>query len=363
MPEKSGFDMFNDLIEINKELPIVFLTGASTPHIRNQALRLGATNILKKPVDIDELLAQIKGALKKTKSRNASFHVDDLTGAYTRKYFSQQFEQETTRYIREGTIFSVAFLDLDYFKAINDTYGHLFGDKMLTEFTHTLQDYLNEKGDIYRFGGDEFLVIFRNVKAEEAKEIIEEIRADIQSKPFITAQNDQVILSFSAGIAEFNDKSETKTTLLQKADKALYMAKENGKNQTVVRESNASIIKDKILVVDDEPLLRRIIETRLGYLGYTIDHASDGQEAIDKIAESRYDLILLDIMLPKVTGIEVLKQIKNRRFNDDQKVIILSGNHNESIKLEALQLGADDFLEKPFSLSVLEHKIKKIMTT
>lgn len=363
MPEKSGFDMFNDLTEINKELPIVFLTGVGTPHVRNEALSLGAANILKKPVDVDELLAQIKGVLKKTQVKNTSHHVDDLTGAYTRKRFSKQFEQAKDKYLSEGVVFSVAFLDLDYFKAINDTYGHLFGDKVLVEFTQTIREYLNEKGEIFRFGGDEFLVIFQNVKSDEAKEIIEEIRADIQSKPFLTAQNDQVTLSFSAGIAEFDDKSETKTTLLEKADKALYMAKENGKNQTYIRERDASILKDKILVVDDEPLLRNIIETRLGYLGYTIDHASDGQVALDKMAESRYDLILLDLMLPKVTGIDVLKQIKNRQFNDDQKIIILSGNRNESIKIEALQLGADDFLEKPFSLNVLEHKIKKIMTT
>lgn len=363
MPEKSGFDMFKELIEINKELPIVFLTGVGTPHVRNEALKMGAANILKKPVDIDELLAQIKGALKKTQAKNALHHVDDLTGAYTRKRFSKNFEQAKKKYLSDGIIFSVAFIDLDYFKAINDTYGHLFGDKVLIGFTETIREYLNGKGELYRFGGDEFLVIFRNVKAEEAKEIIEEIRADIQSKPFVTAQDDYVTLSFSAGIAEYDDKSETKTALLEKADKALYMAKENGKNQTFIREKNAEISKDKILVVDDEPLLRNIIETRLGYLGYNIDHASDGQVAIDKIAESRYDLILLDIMLPKITGIEVLKQIKDRRFNDDQKIIIISGNHNESIKIEALQLGADDFLEKPFSLNVLEHKIKKIMTT
>lgn len=363
MPEKSGFDMFKELIEINKELPIVFLTGVGTPHVRNEALKMGAANILKKPVDIDELLAQIKGALKKTQAKNALHHVDDLTGAYTRKRFSKNFEQAKKKYLSDGIIFSVAFIDLDYFKVINDTYGHLFGDKVLIGFTETIREYLNGKGELYRFGGDEFLVIFRNVKAEEAKEIIEEIRTDIQSKPFVTAQDDYVTLSFSAGIAEFNDKSETKTTLLEKADKALYMAKENGKNQTFIREGNTSILKDKILVVDDEPLLRNIIETRLGYLGYTIDHASDGQVAIDKIAESRYDLILLDLMLPKITGIEVLKQIKGRQFNDDQKIIIISGNHNESIKIEALQLGADDFLEKPFSLNVLEHKIKKIMTT
>lgn len=363
MPEKSGFDMFNDVIKINKELPIVFLTGVGTPHIRNEALRLGATNILRKPVDVDELLAQIKGTLKKVEAKNELYYVDELTGAYTRKRFSQQFELTKTKYLNEGEVFSVAFLDLDYFKTINDTYGHLFGDKMLIEFTSTIRHHLNETGDLYRFGGDEFLVIFRNLKAKAAKELIEEIRTEIQSKPFVTEQNDQVVLSFSAGIAEFGDKSETKTILLEKADKALYIAKEKGKNQTYIKEINASITKDKILVVDEEPMLRKIIETRLGYLGYTIDYASDGQMAIDKMAETRYDLILLDLTLPKVTGIDVLKQIKNRRFNDDQKTIILTGNAHAAIKTEALQLGADDFLTKPFSLDMLEHKIKKMMTT
>jgi len=109
--------------------------------------------------------------------------------------------------------------------------------------------------------------------------------------------------------------------------------------------------------------LTNIIKTRLGYLGYDVDYAKDGQEALDKLGQQEYDLVLLDIMLPKVTGIEVLKRIRTVSLNVNPKIIMISGKRSESTVMESLKLGADDYFEKPFSLDVLEHKIKKILTT
>lgn len=82
-----------------------------------------------------------------------------------------------------------------------------------------------------------------------------------------------------------------------------------------------------------------------------------------KLEANEYDLILLDIMLPKVTGTEVLKRIKGKELNRTAKIMMISGRHSEASVLESLRLGAHDFFEKPFSLDVLEHKIKKLLTS
>ncbi|SFC32999.1 diguanylate cyclase (GGDEF) domain-containing protein [Alkalibacterium subtropicum] len=364
MPEKSGFDIYEEIVQMKTDTTIIFLTGLNIKEVRYEALRTGAETIYQKPVDPNELLAHINGTFKKRQITKQQQNLDELTGVFTRKHFVHRFEQEKERFIRNGDVFSVAFTDLDHFKAINDTHGHLYGDRVLIEFVKTIKRNMDDKCEVFRFGGDEFLILLPQTSGVEAKTVIDDIRLDLLSNVFYTSDDKvDLTLSFSSGIAEFKNKSQTKTTLLEAADKALYIAKEKGKNRVILQSETLRVAKNKILVVDDEQLLTNIIKTRLGYLGYDVDYAKDGQEALDRLSQRAYDLVLLDIMLPKVTGIEVLKKIKGVSLNAEPKIIMISGKHSEASVMESLKLGADDFFEKPFSLDVLEHKIKKILTT
>ncbi|MFO8069987.1 MAG: response regulator [Alkalibacterium sp.] len=364
MPKKSGFDVYEEIRELNIDTPIIFLTGLSKKEIRYEALRKGAEIIYQKPVDPDELIARINGTIKKIKINEDQNQRDELTNAFTRKHFIKRFEKEKEHFIKHDEAFSVAFLDLDYFKNINDTHGHLFGDQVLISFVEVITANLEKDREVFRFGGDEFLILFPQTTGEEAKLVMEHIKLDMLSKVF-PAPDDKgdIPVTFSSGIAELNSKEQSKTSLLEKADKALYIAKEKGKNQIILQNERLRVSKNKILVVDDELLLTNIIKTRLGYLGYDVEYAKDGQEALDKLGQHTYDLVLLDIMLPKVTGIEVLKKMKAVSLSVNPKIIMISGKHSEATVMESLKLGADDFFEKPFSLDVLEHKIKKILTT
>lgn len=364
MPEKTGFDIYEEISRFNNRVPILFMTGLNSTDVRNEALNKGAEIYLKKPLDPDELIARVNGTIKKYKQIEAQDNKDELTKAFTRRHFVKTFETEKQKYIKTGEPFSVAFLDLDYFKAINDNYGHLFGDHVLVSFVEIVNKHLPSQSKIFRFGGDEFLVLFPNKTGSEAKEIMEEIYLEISKKVFNPMKDEnEMTISFSTGIAEFNESIQTKSALLEKADQALYVAKENGKNQIVVQNDLEGVSRNKILVVDDELLLVNIIKTRLGYLGYEVGYAKDGQEALSKLKRESYDLVLLDIMLPKVTGIEVLKTFKNGNFEGQPKIVMISGKQSEAAVLESLKLGADDFIKKPISLDVLEHKIKKILTS
>ncbi|TVP91755.1 GGDEF domain-containing response regulator [Alkalibacterium sp.] len=364
MPEKSGFDIYEEISRFNNKVPILFMTGLNNTDVRIEALRKGAEIYLQKPLDPDELIARVNGSIKKYKMNEERDNKDELTKAFTRKHFIKQFEKEKQKYLSTGEPFSVAFLDLDNFKSINDNYGHLFGDHILISFVDTVADHLKSESKVFRFGGDEFLVLFPNTTGDEAQAVMENIRADVNAKRFkLMADDQECAISFSSGVAEFNESIQTKSALLEKADQALYVAKENGKDQSVLQNELAGASRNKILVVDDELLLANIIKTRLGYLGYEVDYAKDGQEALVMLKQQAYDLVLLDIMLPKVTGIEVLKTFKSGNFGSDPKIVMISGKHSETAVLESLRLGADDFFEKPFSLDVLEHKIKKILTS
>lgn len=149
---------------------------------------------------------------------------DYLTGASTRDYGFK----EIGKLIKEKIPFSVAMIDIDNFKKINDTYGHLLGDEVLKFVADKLRGRLDEEHLLIRFGGEEFIIIFKNLNKEEGKFILDEVRKEIGKSKF----KDEVIVSFSGGIDEFNFDDINKT--LKIVDKLLYVAKNEGKNKIVL---------------------------------------------------------------------------------------------------------------------------------
>lgn len=362
MPGKSGFDIHHTIIEEKINVPVVFLTGLQNKEVRYQALRDGVDHFLQKPIEPAELLSRVEGIMKKQHNRNTEVFTDELTGAYTRKFFAKRFEEERQRHIRKSKPFSIAFLDLDYFKAANDTYGHLFGDEVLKRFVEIINRDLREYDQVFRYGGDEFLLLFPETTDEEAYMIVERIRNTAKKKIFVVDEDEKDYkISFSSGIAMMEEKELSMIKLMERADAALYQAKEKGRNQTVYQLGKKNQRRKKILIVDDVRFIANLIKTRLAYLDYEIEQATDGEEALEKIKSFYPDLVLLDIMLPKLTGTEVLKRIKEDPSFKDLKIIMISARNKDKDILNNIRLGANDFITKPFSLEVLEEKIKKLL--
>lgn len=117
-------------------------------------------------------------------------------------------------------------------------------------------------------------------------------------------------------------------------------------------------MNEKILIVDDEPLIIKGLKYSLEQDGYRIEEAMDGQEAVDKIAQNRYDLILLDVMLPKMSGIEVCQTV---RETSDVPIIMLTAKGEDMDKILGLEYGADDYMTKPFNILEVKARIKSIL--
>jgi DNA-binding response OmpR family regulator len=115
----------------------------------------------------------------------------------------------------------------------------------------------------------------------------------------------------------------------------------------------------KILVADDEEGIRELLREQLNAAGYTTDEATDGAEAIDKLDHDTYDLAILDINMPKKSGLDVLKHIRDRQLK--MGVIMLTGRLGFSVGSESMLLGADEYITKPFDLEYLELAIKKVL--
>lgn len=364
LSNQSGINIQQEVDTRLFELPIIFLSKDGDETFEDMRLREGIDYVYQKTVDPMVIVSRVEELMKISMTFNDQMHLDDLTGALTRKAFLAHYKKKMIQLKKNNNPFSVAFVDLDRFKAINDQYGHLFGDKILMHFVKVIQTHLNNDSAIFRFGGDEFLLIFGETDAQTANKKIGEIREQLINEPLYSEEKQEhVVTYFSAGVTEIKSLSESSSDALKKADKALYVAKDQNRNNTIIHSEvvEEKAEKNRILVVDDEVFLANIIKTRLNYLGYKVTHAKDGFEALEQLDKQTFDLMLLDIMLPKINGIEVLKRTRSQEIHEDVKIIMLSAKQKSTAMLETLKLGADDFIEKPFSIEVLEQKIKKML--
>jgi len=155
---------------------------------------------------------------------------DDLTQLYNSRYLSQVLRRETKRASRNGRPLSLLFIDLDGFKSINDTHGHLYGSRALVEAAGLIRLSARETDVVARFGGDEFALILPDTGSEGAAAVGERIRERINAHGFLQGDGLNIHLTVSVGVATLPDVAASTEGLIQAADEAMYHVKEHGKN-------------------------------------------------------------------------------------------------------------------------------------
>jgi diguanylate cyclase (GGDEF)-like protein len=182
---------------------------------------------------VQVLLEPVSAALDSTlllKRAEALSVTDDLTQLYNSRYLAQVLRRETKRASRSGRPLSMLFLDLDGFKLINDTYGHLSGSRALVEAATVIRGSARETDVVARFGGDEFSLVLPDTHGDGALAVAERIRERIAAHAFLTADGLNVHLTVSVGVATLPDSATSADDLLRAADGAMYEVKARGKN-------------------------------------------------------------------------------------------------------------------------------------
>ena len=155
---------------------------------------------------------------------------DDLTQLYNSRYLNQVLRRETKRASRSGRPLSLLFIDLDGFKAVNDTHGHLCGSRALVEAAAVIRGSARETDVVARFGGDEFALVLPDTGGEGAFAVGERIRERIAAHQFLAAEGLDIRLTASVGVATLPDVAASAEELVQAADAAMYRVKDRGKN-------------------------------------------------------------------------------------------------------------------------------------
>ncbi|HEX14155.1 MAG: diguanylate cyclase [Desulfurella sp.] len=237
LPQYTGYDLISILKSDERFsfIPIVGLTAFKEKDILSEILNLGADDFIYKPYNINEFFSRVRANIrisKLIKKLKETSEKDYLTGIYNRRTFFHFLENLTALSVRENKPLSFVILDIDYFKKINDTYGHDIGDFVLKKLAEIVLK-MTRRADVFgRYGGEEFCLALPNTDLYGACLLANKIRSTI-SQTIMTFNKYKTIsfsITISAGVAEFTKGMEI-DTLVKIADKNLYLAKENGRNR------------------------------------------------------------------------------------------------------------------------------------
>lgn len=338
---------------------------------RIKSFEMGADDFIRKPFDMDEFLVRLKRHLDRRLLISESLLLDELTKVYNRRFLTMEYERVLADHQHSAKPFCLALLDIDHFKSVNDTYGHVTGDIVLSTFAGFLKERSRPEDRVVRYGGEEFLLLLPHTSTDEAKERVEQLLQDFSSQT-IQIDTHQLSITFSAGIYEIRDEAMHLAQAVQFADSALYKAKKNGRKQVecyVTQEFDQyESTKLKVAVIDDSELMRETISYFLNSLSlekYELEtKLFDGGNSFfqDEWSQTEHPyLVLLDGVMPQMDGLEVLQRIRSFPNSRRYTVLMLTARKRESDIVRALNLGADDYMTKPFSTAELEVRIKGLI--
>lgn len=231
MPEMNGFEVLKRLKEnhITKHIPVIFVTGYDAVRDEERGLLEGAVDYITKPIRPVIVRARINIHLTIKEQRDklifAASH-DLLSGLYNRRHLTEEGSRRFSSAIRHQTPLSLIMLDIDHFKKVNDTYGHLVGDDVIRAVSQVLLKYKRNEDFAARYGGEEFVVLLDNCKIEDAIYKAEQFREFIEN---LMPEGIRVTSSF--GVTELKENQHSFDDMIKEADEALYRSKENGRNR------------------------------------------------------------------------------------------------------------------------------------
>ena len=251
MPRASGIDVLKKMKEMEIRTPVIFMTGHGNEIIASDAIKLGAYDYLVKDTQLvylerlpnvirearskHELLETNRFLIQELQKANDQLQkltfTDEMTDIYNYRFLMNQFGTEISRAERYKKPLCLCLIDIDFFKQINDKYGHPAGDATLKRIAEILKETTRSVDFVGRYAGDEFLIIFPDTQPQDAERLCDRIRQKVSEEKFYV-KNQLLHLSLSIGLASYNSADRrTSDSIIEAADMALYQAKERGRNR------------------------------------------------------------------------------------------------------------------------------------
>ncbi|MBL8714919.1 MAG: response regulator [Myxococcales bacterium] len=242
LPHVSGIDVCHAL-RISQRwefLPILLVTGQLDPHTRLRAFRAGASDVIGKPVLMEELLARVGVQDERMRLLRDRADRDSLSQLMLRRAFVEAFQRALASAAREHGRLSLVLFDIDHFKRVNDEHGHLAGDQVIAKLGELLRRRFRAEDLRARWGGEEFMLVFPGQDLEFAARSAERLRADLSQLVFTADDGTSFQVSVTAGVSAYPDDGSSTSALIRRADQRLFSGKAAGRNQVVATDARAS---------------------------------------------------------------------------------------------------------------------------
>ncbi|MDH4346183.1 MAG: response regulator [Thermoleophilia bacterium] len=369
MPEVDGIDICRVIRGDARwnSIPVLILTAHTDAETIRAAFAAGADDYVAKPVVAPELQARVRAHVQRSQLVRAEAGTDSLTGLTSRRRAEQALSDLMRLAGRHGQPLSLALVDIDGLKRINDRYGRAAGDAALRRVGTLILASLRQEDVVARWGGDELAIGMFGTPSGDAVERVAELIEELREAEHRAIPSEAPAVSFSAGVAQFPDDGADLEALLRAADRALYAAK--ARRARVVTASRLELADDPadvdVVVVEDDDAVSDILVHALDTRGYASRRLADGAEAAELLATGRLRarVVLLDIGLPGLDGFGVLRRLRDAGRLDDCRVIVLTFRAGEAEVVRALELGAADHVAKPFSVPVLMKRVQHALQT
>jgi two-component system, cell cycle response regulator len=230
-------------LQTSRQIPILIIVDPDDQPRLLRALDMGVNDYLMRPIDRQELAARVNTQIKRWRfteqlrmSVKASLEMavtDSLTGLYNRRYLETHLAHLVDHSVNRGKALSVLTIDVDFFKAVNDTYGHGVGDKVLQELSSRIRANTRSMDLCCRTGGEEFVLILPTADLELANKIAERLRKAVAGRPFAVGLPQGINVTVSIGVSTLGGIEDSQEALLTRSDEALYRAKREGRNRVV----------------------------------------------------------------------------------------------------------------------------------
>ncbi len=247
LPDSNGLQLCRRLRD-EHAIEIIMMTGDGQTYSYEDAIRSGACDFILKPMNIRELVLRCERAIQVRHVREERDRgmrelevlstTDELTGLANARRFFDQLKAESVRAERYARALSLVLLDLDAFKALNDTHGHPEGDRALRLVGRVIRSSIRESDSAYRYGGEEFTVLLPETDLEAAVPVAHRLLEAIGSSGFQTSGGQPVRVTASIGVAE-RFAGEDARAFLERTDQAMYASKRGGRNRVTVDEARA----------------------------------------------------------------------------------------------------------------------------
>ncbi len=327
-------------------IPIFVASGEKGSQVQTECYALGADAFFSKPFDPLTLATAVAAKLQKNDEITHRTSVDSLTGLPNRAGFISAFARESRLASRSKEPLTVAILDVDRFKAVNDLYGHPTGDVVLRRLAQIVSKSLRASDLLGRWGGEEFAAFFPNTALREACVALNKALKAFRAEQFTTSNGLLFQVTFSAGVAQTRP-GMTAEQAVAEADRFLYRAKEGGRDQ-IMTERNKVSTKKNVLLIEDDELTARVMRRCLIRDGFKVIRAKESASAL-KAVDTSISLITLDVKIPGMDGFELLQRFRRIPALREVPIVMLTSSGKQEDIIRGFNLGADDYIVKPFS--------------